>query len=69
MIVSLDQAIEIHARVLIYRAGSSARMRAREAALSCKTRGDVWGHEVWMKVASTIDELKKGPEREAVRSK
>lgn len=64
MIVSLDQAIEIHAKVLIYRAGISARKRARDAALSCKDRGDLWGHDVWMKVASTIDDLKKttGPD-------
>jgi hypothetical protein len=58
MMVSLDQAIEIHARVLIYRAGSSARKRANDAAVSCKIRGDLWGHDVWMKVATTIDEMK-----------
>lgn len=59
MIVSLDQAIEIHAKVLIYRAGSTAKKRARNTALSCKLRGDLWGHDVWMKVASTIDEIKR----------
>lgn len=62
MMVSLDQAIEIHARVLIFRAGQSAQKRAKDAALSCKTRGDLWGHDVWMKVATTIDELKSKPE-------
>lgn len=62
MMVSLDQAIEIHAKVLIYRAGASARKRAKDTALSCKHRGDLWGHDVWMKVASTIDELKKKSE-------
>lgn len=61
MIVSLDQAIEIHAKVLIYRAGASARKRAKDAALSCKSRGDNGGHEVWTKVASTIDELNRKP--------
>lgn len=61
MIVSLDQAIEIHAKVLIYRAGASARKQALDAALSCKSRSDNWGHEVWIKVASTIDELNKKP--------
>jgi hypothetical protein len=43
---------------LIYRAGSSARKRANDAAVSCKIRGDLWGHDVWMKVATTIDEMK-----------
>lgn len=63
MIVSLDQAIEIHAKVLIFRTGHLAQKRAREAALSCKVRGDLWGHDVWMKVAATVDDLKRNARR------
>lgn len=62
MMISLDQAIEIHAKVLLYRSGQRAGKRAKDTALSCKNRGDLWGHDVWMKVASTIDQIKKtGP--------
>ena len=65
MIVSLDQAIEIHAKVLIYRAGPSAKKRAKDTALSCKDRGDLWGHDVWIKVAETIEDIKRMPQIDA----
>ena len=66
--ITLDQAIEIHARLLIYRAGSVAVRRAQDSALSCKARGDLFGHEVWMKVAETIEDLKSTPADQAAKS-
>lgn len=59
MFISLDQAIEIHAKVLLFRAGDLAEKRAIDTALLCKKRGDHWGYDVWMKVASTVETLKK----------
>lgn len=59
MMITLDQAIEIHARVLIFRAGPTAVRRAQDTALSCKSRGDLFGHEVWMKVAATVEDLRQ----------
>ena len=64
MMISLDEAIEIHARVLIYRAGKNAIKRAKESADLCKRRGDLWGHDVWMKVAKTVDMIKITTSRE-----
>jgi hypothetical protein len=57
MDISLDQAIEIHARALLakYRgfAAESARRHA-EAKLKC---GDAGGGDVWMAVARTVERM------------
>ncbi|MGO8738099.1 hypothetical protein [Rhodoblastus sp.] len=51
MPISLDQAIEIHAKVLRYRHGAKAPRMAREKANQLATIGDREGHAVWLKVA------------------
>ena len=52
--VTLEQAIEIHARVLIKKFGLRAEFIAIENADTCGSGGDQEGFEVWMRVASTI---------------
>jgi hypothetical protein len=60
MDVTIDQAIEIHARALTYRHGGSAESEARERAQACQAYGDNEGHQVWEKVAETIARLRQG---------
>jgi hypothetical protein len=55
--VSLDQAIDIHARALTYRYGRSAPHRARMRGRDCSAKGDREGHAVWEKVASIAERL------------
>lgn len=57
MQVSLDQAIEIHAKVLKYREGRRAPGKARERAEQLALAGDREGHVVWMRVSETIETL------------
>ncbi len=61
MNVSLDQAIEIHARVLKHRFGDRAALLAQERARQCATRGDDEGHVVWRRVAAVAGELPAEP--------
>jgi hypothetical protein len=49
--VTLNQAIEIHAKALRRRFGDRAPLLAREKANYCSTRGDHEGHAVWLEVA------------------
>ncbi len=58
MDVTIDQAIEIHARALTYRHGGSAESQARERAQACQSYGDNEGHQVWEKVAETVAHLR-----------
>jgi hypothetical protein len=51
MDVSLDQAINIHARVLKYWHGDKAPQEARARALECGTAGDFEGLQAWARVA------------------
>jgi hypothetical protein len=51
MNVSLDQAIEIHAKALKRRFGNRATLLAEERARHCAARGDDEGCEVWLRVA------------------
>jgi hypothetical protein len=51
MDVSLDQAINIHARVLKYWHGDNAPQEARARALECGTAGDFEGLQAWARVA------------------
>ena len=57
MRVSLEQAIEIHAKVLKYRFGRRAPELARERAQSCSTSNDHEGHRVWLEVAEVAESL------------
>jgi hypothetical protein len=57
MNVSLDQAIEMHAKALKYRAGAKAPRFARDRAHQCEAAGDQNGYDVWQKVASAVEAL------------
>ena len=52
MNVSLDQAIEIHAKALKYRFGNRAPLLAEEKAQHCAAQGDDEGRVVWLRVAA-----------------
>ncbi len=58
MQISLDQAIEIHARVLKYWHRDSAPQEARARALDCATVGDFEGFQAWAKVARLCGALR-----------
>jgi hypothetical protein len=57
MNVSLDQAIEIHAKALKYRFGNRAAALAEEKAHHCAARGDDEGRAVWQRVAAVAETL------------
>jgi hypothetical protein len=57
--VSLDQAIEIHAKAAISRVGRRAEAQTLERARHCEARGDMDGFSTWTKVADGIQHLKK----------
>ncbi len=57
MEVSLDQAIDIHARVLKYWHGDKAPQEARARALECGTVGDFEGLQAWARVARLCEAL------------
>ena len=57
MTISIEQAIEIHAKSAISLGGNRAEKSTRERAEHCKTRGDTDGYETWTKVADTIRHL------------
>ena len=59
--VSLDQAIDIHAKALTYRFGRTAPYQARMRALYCSANGDREGYVVWEKVASIAEQLLTTP--------
>ncbi len=54
MNVSLEEAIEIHARVLKTRAGRQAPEWARRHAILLQNSGDPCGFEVWMQVEAFV---------------
>ena len=57
MNVSLQQAIEIHARSMGSRFGArSGRRRAYQKAVRCRENGDAEGFAVWMRVHDAIAE-------------
>lgn len=62
MNISLDQAIEIHAKVLYRRHGRQAPTRAWERATAFKSTGDHEGHLVWIRVAEFAERLLREPE-------
>ena len=55
--MSLDQAIEIHAKALKHRFGKRAPLLAGEKADHCAARGDDEGYAVWLRVASVAEML------------
>jgi len=57
MEVSLDQAIEIHAKVLNHLYGKRAASDARKKARQLADTGDQDGYRVWMKVGEVAEML------------
>ena len=57
MDVSLNQAIDTHARVLKYWYGEKAPQKARARALECGTLGDFDGLQAWARVARLCEAL------------
>ena len=57
MNVSLNQAIEIHAKALKHRFGKRAALLAEEKADHCAARGDDEGYAVWRRVAAVAGML------------
>ena len=62
MNVSLNQAVEIHAKVLKRQFGDAA---PHSAARHCLDRGDDEGHAVWLRVAAVAEMLLKTTSRDA----
>ncbi len=60
MQVSLDEAIEIHAKVLAYRYGDRAPSLARDKADRLQAAGDGEGRVVWQRVAVVAEALLDG---------
>ena len=57
MNISLDQAIEIHARVLMHRLNNKAPFCARRRAVALRELGDNEGYAVWLSVAKIAERL------------
>jgi hypothetical protein len=57
MHVSLEQAIEIHARALVRRHREKAPCNARKYAAARHECGDNEGHDVWQGVASVATRI------------
>jgi hypothetical protein len=55
MLIDLDKAIKIHARVSRARFGRSAKKRAMSTAQKLRHAGDHPGAAVWERLASEID--------------
>jgi hypothetical protein len=64
MNVSLDQAIEVHAKVLRHRFGNQAPFLAQKKADNCSASGDHEGKTVWLRVAAVAETLLKGHRQE-----
>jgi hypothetical protein len=60
MNVSLDQAIEIHAKVLRHRFSDQAPLLAQAKANSCSASGHHEGKTVWLQVAAVAETLLQG---------
>jgi hypothetical protein len=57
MEVSLDQAIDIYAKVLKNWYGEGASHKARTEALACEAVGDTEGFSAWVRVAKVCEAL------------
>lgn len=57
MSISLEQAIEIHARVLARKHDKDGSPRARERAHALKMVGDHEGYNVWLTVAQVAEQI------------
>ena len=59
MNISLEQAIEIHAKALRVSHGRKAEHYARERAQSCQRHGDAEGDQVWNQVAEIVVQIER----------
>jgi hypothetical protein len=59
MEVTLEQAIEIHAKALKWRSGRDAPLKARKIAQELAQAGDHEGYRVWLKVGDIAEALLK----------
>jgi hypothetical protein len=59
MNISLQEAIEIHAKALRVSHGRKAENYARERAAACKRQDDREGDDVWNKVADTVVQIER----------
>jgi hypothetical protein len=57
MEISLDEAVEIHARALTRRLRGEAPVSARQRAADLEKVGDNEGHSVWLRVAESAERL------------
>ncbi len=57
MHISLEQAIEIHARALVRKLCERAPLNARRYAAAKQECGDASGHEVWLAVALAAERM------------
>jgi hypothetical protein len=57
MVVTIDQAIEIHAKAALFRSGKSALKLTMDRAENCRARGDLKSFETWKSVGDKIAEL------------
>ena len=53
--ITLEEAIEIHAKALCYRHGTQACEKARDRARQLSRAGDDEGYHVWLKVAAVAE--------------
>jgi len=61
MEVSYDQAIEIYAKMMVFRWGDQATEKAEEEANLRYRRGDTEGRDVWRRVARVAKTLPRRP--------
>ena len=59
MNISLEQAIEIHAKALRVSHGRKAEHYARDRASACKHHDDPEGDHVWNKVADIVVQIER----------
>jgi hypothetical protein len=64
MEVSYDQAVEIYAKMMVFRWGDQATEKAEEEAQLRSRRGDTEGRDVWRRVARVAETLPRHPPRE-----
>ncbi|GLI95370.1 hypothetical protein [Methylocystis echinoides] len=57
MFISLEQAIEIHARALVSRCSERGPLTARRYAAARLDCGDLGGYDVWLAVALVAEQM------------
>ena len=55
MIITLNEAIKMYARVCQVRYGENARAKVKATARQLEKKGDLEGHRVWNQVARELD--------------